>query len=169
MTEMSGALPYFDHVRLVEKKLDYCEDGTEAWKAHHEQAMQVIDIEVLVGDVNELYEDISRLVEDFVETTANGRIPYDFDREEKIMDLCERWIRLSVALRDGDCNWAVSEGYEVTTLAKLDENIEKAKGDSPLNYDAYVMGKASKIHISKERVDALAPHCGPFPDDSCSW
>lgn len=149
----------------VTAKLRACEANAEAWKFEHDEAMFVLSIEELVGDVNETYDNLTKLVQRIVESTISGRIPYDLDSEEELVSICDRWKRLAKEIDEELCRWAQTSGYDVSDVKQLRENLEKSNTPlSPINYHAYVSRVASEIHIDRDVVSRCSPSVPAWPE-----
>lgn len=117
----------------VEQKLASCNSRQEAWKLDHEEAKLVYRIEVLLGDMVELYAEMEALDSRYRKLIARAPNCYDHDFDLRLKEDCRNYLALARDINNTTLNGF--SDYDVDNIAEFRRCLEKAKMSSKHDFD----------------------------------
>jgi len=117
---------------IAEKRVDaYSSSNADDWKLDHKLAMLCFDIQELMREGADIFDDLHSLENDWREDVCRGAIDYCEDFESRLTGLYERWFRASVAFLavfdQSARSEYISRGFDAKPVQDLRGRVEKAK------------------------------------------
>ncbi len=118
---------------IASAKLRACQELQDAWKADHEAALKIFDLEDLLGDMVELYGMLSKIDLAFRSNIANDPNCYDYELDSRLKSVCEQYLRLAEDIESTTLKY--EHEYEISNLDEFQLCLSKARLSSLSDFD----------------------------------
>lgn len=120
--------------KVAEDKLLSCRSQQEMWKASHDEAMEVFNVQDLVGDLIELFTAIRNLDRKYTAFIRNAPNAYCFDFDESLKDLYREFLAVARDTLDmvsdhEERDWQVERASDLRSIVDQMELAEKQDFD----------------------------------------
>lgn len=129
----------------IERKVDACEKKEESWKLNHDLAMQALNLQDLLRDVVECYDELQQFDRYVFEQVKKGKSEYDDDLDQSLISLCSRLHRLFEEIDGGLLPWFENQFDSIEYAEEFRNRLQRARESKKFGYrrDAHLQNRAS--------------------------
>ncbi len=130
----------------------------------HERAMLVFDCHDQVSSLAHLFDAIDELNRQLTDDIIKRRIPYQEELDDRVKDLCRRWLVLARDMRDGLLAWCKQRGNHVDGELSLLSRIAEAEKSEANGFDVYAIERSESIRLPMNKLREMQSPMATWPD-----
>lgn len=136
----------------VEKRIDSYHRGVEQWKIDHDDAMECLDLELILQEGLSIYDAINHFDEKWRSIVYDNPATYDREADDLIRKAYERWLTISEwILKSHLIEEHQQRGFQVEYADKLRAACREVRGI--LADDAEFFSSERLVELRDEAVD----------------
>lgn len=136
-------------INPIERKVDACEKKEESWKLNHDLAMQALNLQDILQDVVECYDELQQFDNYVFQQVKEGKSEYDDDLDQCLVNLCGRLHRLFEEIDKGLLPWFEQQFGSIKYAGTFRDRLHRARESQKFGYrrDAHLQNQASASQL----------------------
>ena len=136
-------------------KVKSCVAQCDLWKADHDEAMKVLDLEEVIGELLTTFKLINRVDKLYGEFVRSCPEKYDYELDESLKASYRLYLSKAIELFES-ASAEVSEGWNLSRFDELKSIIDRMEKSAARDFDGESFDMADQLCPSAEVLRTLS-------------